>query len=125
MLLLCQPHAERGAAAAAAVEAEREPLLRLDWSQRSRVTIHFGPNPSNERQNALPVGMRGCKLWYPLGGIPTKEEDWKFLVDDTRSPYVHVLTIDAPVTVAYRAQYFDTHMRTGPFSDPAIATVTV
>jgi len=64
----------------------------------------FGPNPANERQNALPAGMRGCKLWYALGGIPTKEQDWKFLVDDTRpaarsaepSPYVHVLTIDAP-----------------------------
>ena len=107
------------------VEQTPPPLLSLDWSQRQRVTIHFGPNPANERENALPAGMRGVKLWYALGGIPASEDDWRYLVDDTRSPYVHVLTISEPTTVAYRAQYFDRKMRPGPFSDPAIATVTV
>jgi len=111
--------------AASAVEAHRPPLLRLDWSQRSRVTINFGPNPANEGRNALPTGMRGCKLWYALGGISTKDEDWQFLVDDRRSPYVHVVIVDVPVSVAYRAQYFDTQTRTGPSSYSAIAPVTV
>ena len=57
----------------------------FDWSQRSRGTIGFSPNPANERQNARPAGMRGCKHRFAVGGIPTKEEDWKFLVDDTWS----------------------------------------
>lgn len=108
-----------------AVESTVSPLLLLDWSQRSRVTIKFGTNPQNERNNALPTGMRGCKLWYALGGVPANDADWKFLVDDTRSPYTHVLTISEPTTIVYRAQYFDRQMRTGPFGDPVVATVTV
>lgn len=107
------------------VESTMPPLLLLDWSQRSRVTIKFGSNPQNERNNALPPGMCGCKLWYALGGVPANEADWKFLVDDTSSPYTHVLTITEPTTIVYRAQYFDRQMRTGPFGDPVVATMTV
>jgi len=50
--------------------------------------------------------MRGCKLWYALGGIPAREENWKFLVDDTR-----------PAASSIRLS--------SPKCDPAIATVTV
>jgi len=87
----------------------------FDWSQRSRVwyvvprsggTIRFSPNPANERQNALPAGMGGCKLWYALGGIPTNDGEIREL-----QPTVYSLQ---PI-----------RMRTGPFCDPAIATVTL
>jgi len=47
------------------------------------------------------------------------------VADDTNSPYVHTIASATPVTIAHRAQYFNTRMRTGPFSDPAIATITV
>ena len=32
------------------------PLLLLDFSVRRQVTIHWGPNPHNEHQNARPAG---------------------------------------------------------------------
>jgi len=107
------------------VEMTPAPLIRLDWSQRGRCVIHFGPNPANERENALPDDIRGAKIWFHVGGIPATEAEWQWLADDTNSPYVHAVASATPVTVAYRAQYFDTRMRTGPFCDPAIATITI
>ncbi|MBN1518080.1 hypothetical protein JXA32_16070 [Candidatus Sumerlaeota bacterium] len=101
------------------------PLIRLDWSQRGQITIHFGPNPANERENGLPRGMKGAKLWYAWGGIPENEDDWRWLGDDTNSPYTHNIPADKAGVVAYKAQYFDARMNLGPFSDPATATVTV
>ncbi len=113
------------ASSSASVELTPPPILLLDWSQRSRVIIHFGQNPANEHNNALPPGMRGCRLYYALGGIPADDTGWSYLVDDTRSPYIHVITAGQPTTIAYRAQYFDRQMRLGPMSDPASATVTI
>ena len=122
---LTVPDAQPTASSPADIDTTAPPIVLLDWSQRSRVIIHFGQNPSNERINALPAGMRGCRLYYAIGGIPANEADWKYLVDDVRSPYIHVLTVTQPTTIAYRAQYFDRQMRLGPMSDPATATVTV
>ena len=69
--------------------------------------------------------MKGAKIWFHVGGIPATEAEWQWFADDTNSPYVHAISSAMAVTVAYRVQYFDTRMRTGPFSDPAIATITV
>lgn len=101
------------------------PLLKLDWSTRGRVVVHFGPDPGNEQRNAMPTGMRGAKIWCHVGGIPAEESEWQWLADDTSSPYTHIVLGGQAVTIAYRVQYIDRHLRTGPFSDPALATVTV
>lgn len=101
------------------------PLLSVDHSQRGQTIIHFGPNPSNERENALPQGMRGAKIWYHIGGVPQNEDDWRWLADDTNSPYTHIIGGAEPVTIAYRAQYFDRRMRLGPFGDPVVVTISV
>jgi hypothetical protein len=99
-------------------------LLSPDFSQRGRCTIHFGPNPSNERQNAKPRGVKGAKIWFSVGGLPAQDGDWQWLADDTSSPYLHILGNSQPTTVAYRAQYFDSRMNLGPLSDPVIVTIT-
>lgn len=99
-------------------------LLAPDFSQRGRCTIHFGPNPANGRQNGKPRGVKGVKIWYSEGGLPAQEEGWQWLADDTTSPYLHVVGNMQPVTIAYRAQYFDSHMNTGPYCDPVIVTIT-
>jgi len=101
------------------------PLLLLDWSLRGKCMVHFGPNPGNERENAMPATARGAKIWFHVGGIPSGEEEWQWLADDTNSPYEHNVASPVAVTIAYRAQYFDNKMRLGPFSDPALATITV
>ena len=100
------------------------PLIVLDFSKRRQMTIHWGPNPENGRNNALPEGTRGAKLFCHIGGIPADENDWVWLADDTRSPYIHLLNNSAPITIAYRAQYFDRRMNTGPFGDPVVATIS-
>jgi len=111
--------------AAEMVLANEPPLLLVDHSLRGQTTIHFGPNPSNERENPLPQGMRGAKIWYHIGGLPESDDEWKWLADDTNSPYTHIIGGNEPVSVAYRAQYFDRRMRIGPFGDPVVVTISV
>lgn len=100
--------------------ATKPPLIVLDWSMRKQVTVHFGPNPGNEHENGLPEGMRGVKLF-----VQTGDGAEKLLVDDTNSPYVHPIETRVPVTVTYRAAYFDHQFRVGPLGSPASCTVSV
>ena len=100
------------------------PLIRLDWSERGRILIHFGPDPGNERINKLPAGMRGAKIWWHTGA-GAAQDNWNWLADDSSSPYLHVpVGIALPDTLWYRVQYFHRRMNLGPFSDPATASVT-
>lgn len=59
------------------------------------------------------------------GGVPENEDDWRWLAHDTNSPYTHIIGGAEPVTIAYRAQYFDRRMRLGPFGDPVVVTNSV
>ncbi|MFH1227697.1 MAG: hypothetical protein V1701_07320 [Planctomycetota bacterium] len=106
------------------------PLLVLDWSGRGQVVVHFGVNPADEKRNAKPVDIAGAKIWYRQEGGA-----WTFLADDTNSPYIHILAavqhtvqaglaITEPITVEYRAQWFDKKMRTGSFGQTAKCTVS-
>ncbi|MCK4307652.1 hypothetical protein KAW50_05435 [candidate division WOR-3 bacterium] len=92
------------------------PLLKLDL-QSGQVTIHFGVNPGNEKENAKPENISGVKLWYRVGG-----GEWKWLGYDTNSPYRH--NINLGEALEYRAQWLDKKMRTGRFSMVAQATVS-
>jgi hypothetical protein len=49
--------------------------------------------------------------------------DWKWLTDDTCSPYLHVHRV--PGTVFYRAQYIDRKLRLGPLGQSVSASVTL
>ena len=116
------------------------PLLSLDFSLRQQITSHFGTNPENERENAKPDGIAGAKLWFrlieprgmqgrnvskfldELGHVDWNE--WQFLADDTNSPYVQIIETTIPITLEYKAQWFDNSMRLGPLGDPVRATVT-
>ena len=95
------------------------PLLLLDWSGRGQVTIHFGVNPGNEKENAKPPAVAGAQIWYRIG-----TGSWTFVAADTNSPYTHNLGITEPTSVGYRTQWVDKKMRTGPFSETAKCTVT-
>jgi hypothetical protein len=95
------------------------PLLLLDWSRRSQVTIHFGVNPSNEKQNAKPEDIAGAKIWFRI-----ESGRWEFVADDTNSPYLHNFAITEPQNVEYRAQWFDKKGRLGVFGETARCTVS-
>ena len=101
------------------------PLILLDFSVRRQVTIHWGPNPSNEQQNGRPTGVIGCQIEYALGGIPADENVWRVLETDTDSPCIHSVSETAPTTIAYRARYVGKNLKLGPYGDPAECTVTL
>ena len=108
-----------------AIEDITPPLGFLEFDKRSRVTIHVGPNPQNERENGKPAGVRGILIQYHAGGIPEHESDWQTLEIITRSPYVHVVHEDVPTTYTYRACWIDNNLKRGPFGDPVTCTVSV
>ena len=110
---------------AVSIEEVGAPLITADVSQHKRAILRFGPNPLNQRHNALPAGIRRVRLWYYIGnGPPTDEKDWQFLDDDNRSPYTHVTMNAQPMTITYRAAYVDRHNRVGAFSDPVTVTIS-
>ncbi|MEW6026967.1 MAG: hypothetical protein AB1599_06720, partial [Planctomycetota bacterium] len=90
------------------------PILLLDWSKKSQVTVHFGVNPSNEKRNAKPVDIAGARIYYRIETGP-----WNFVADDTNSPYVHNFAITEPQNVEYRAHWFDKRGRLGVFGETA------
>lgn len=101
------------------------PLILLDFSVRRQVTIHWGPNPSNEQRNARPAGTIGCQIEYALGGIPTDENEWRILETDPESPCIHSVHEASPTTIAYRARYVAKNLKLGPYGDPVVCTVTM
>lgn len=100
------------------------PQLVLDFGIRRQVTIHWGPNPMNERNNARPAGTHGCEIQAARGGIPSDEAAWQVLKLDTESPLIHQTNETEPVTYAYRARYLGKRLTLGPFGDPVTCTVT-
>jgi hypothetical protein len=100
------------------------PLLLLDFGTRGQVTVHWGPNPANERNNGRPAGTLGCQVQHARGGIPPAESGWTALEIDPESPVTHVVNEIAPVTFAYRARYVGKSLKFGPFGDPAVCTVS-
>jgi hypothetical protein len=96
------------------------PGVFLDWSQRSQVTVHVGPNPGKEHENALPEGTSGVTLYVRQSDGPET-----YLASITSSPFVYLVQSAVPVTLTFRACYFDSRMRPGPFGDPATCTVSV
>lgn len=101
------------------------PRIEPDWSKRGEVLLHVGPNPGNEGRNGLPLGIAGFKIWYVMGTAPSDALPWQWLADDTHSPHRHLVPSGTPLTITYRAQYFDRRMRLGPFGDPVTVTITV
>jgi len=96
------------------------PNVLLDWSQRCQVAVHAGAHPGKEHENALPEGVRGIGLYVRQGDGPEA-----FVAVITRSPYVYPVHSSVPVTLTFRACYFDSRMRPGLFGAPATCTVSV
>ena len=101
------------------------PLLLLRFNIRRQVTVHWGPNPNDERHNGRPTGTIGCQVQVARGGIPTEEAQWIALDVDTDSPLLHVVDDTTPTTYAYRARYVGKNVKFGPFGDPAVCTISV
>jgi len=101
------------------------PLVRLDFSIRHQIIVHWGPNPHNEHENGRPAGVAGAKIQYCRGGIPEGESDWLLLDITNESPYIHEIHENQPTTYTYRVCYINKQFNSGPFGDPATCTVGV
>jgi hypothetical protein len=103
---------------------EPPPIVLVDTSQRLQATVHFGPNPQDERKNPKPEIAHAAELWYSFGGAPTDAAAYQFLALDTNSPYTHVFAGLQAVTVTYRLRWVDRLGRPGPFGDPVTVTIS-
>ena len=101
------------------------PICVLDHSMPRQVTIHYGPNPNNERENGRPEGTLGAYVEYHRGGVPEHEADWRLLRLDTESPSVHIVHEDSPTNYAYRVCWVDKKGNQGPYSTAVTCTVSV
>ena len=101
------------------------PNVRLDWSKRLQITVHWGLNPHNEHRNARPACTIGVQIQCHRGGIPEHEDDWVVLGNDSESPYIHTVHEDTPTTYAYRACWIGKRLNEGPYGAPAVCTVSV
>jgi len=108
-----------------AISAIKPPLLLLDFRIRHQVTIHWGPNPGNERRNARPVGTYGCEIQFARGGVPADASGWTALKLDRKSPFTHHIEDTKPTTYIYRARYIGIDLEYGPFGAHATCTVSV
>lgn len=106
------------------IQRQVPPLVLLDWSHRSKMIIHYGPNPANERENPMPPGMVGVRIWMSDKGREAAESEWTFLAGHRRSPYIHKLNNNRSITIAYRVQYIDRAQNAGSFSIPVEGTVS-
>ncbi|MCK5862861.1 MAG: hypothetical protein KAH38_10270 [Candidatus Hydrogenedentes bacterium] len=108
-----------------AIHVIEPPMLWLDFSIRHQVTVHWGPNPGNERRNARPAGTFGCEIQCARGGIPQDNALWTPIGIETESPFLHVVKDTTPTTYAYRARYIGKVGGYGNFGDEATCTVSV
>jgi len=110
-----------------AITRVNPPILWADTSKPRIVTLHFGPNPQDERRNHKPVEAYGCRIWSVEGGPPAGPGGWDSLPwtwsgDDTHSPYTY--SPNRAGTFSFRAQWFDRLMNLGPLGDPITCMVT-
>lgn len=101
------------------------PLAILDQSINGRIRIVWGTNPSDEAANPRPEGIVGVRIRFALGpNAPTSDAGWSFLVDDDRSPYVHVFAGSPPGFIWYQLAWLDRTMQVGAYGDPLRGNVT-
>ena len=110
-----------------AITRVNPPILWADTSKPRIVTLHFGPNPQDERRNHKPVEAYGARIWVVEGGPPATPGGWDALAwawsgDDTHSPYTY--SPNRAGTFSFRAQWFDRLMNLGPLGDPITCMVT-
>ncbi len=110
-----------------AITRVNPPLLWGDTSKPRVLTLHFGPKPQNERENAKPPEAYGARLWFAEGGAPSGPGGWDALAwqwmgDDTHPPYT--FNPGRGGTFSFRAQWFDRLMNLGPLGDPITVSLS-
>ena len=92
---------------------QQTPLLLLETGP-GRVTVHWGPNPGNERKNGKPDGVKGCNIYRRKAG----EREFDLRAFATRSPYHDEVTGNA-ADWEYVAQYIGSQS-VGPKCEPVV-----
>ncbi|MBI4723051.1 MAG: hypothetical protein HY769_08705 [Candidatus Stahlbacteria bacterium] len=98
--------------------------ISIDFADRLRHTVHWGPNPMNERENGKPIGVYSAEIRMKVDTMPTGPEDMEFVAIDTRSPYVANMQDMAGKIVYWRVRYLNNKGEPGPWSEVISAEVT-
>lgn len=94
------------------------PFMVLDWSQRGRVIVHAGTNPTNEQVNKMGPHAKNLLIQFK-----TETGDWEYLAVVSSSPFVHVVGNVTAMTLEYRSAYLNSRGVMGPWS--AVVTAYV
>lgn len=95
------------------------PFMVLDWSQRGRVIVHAGTNPTNEQVNKMGPHAKNLLIQFrPVDG------EWEYLAVVSSSPFVHIVGNVNPTTLEYRSAYLNSKGVMGPWSAVVTAYVS-
>jgi hypothetical protein len=78
------------------------------------------------RGRAKPAGVRGCEIWYKIGGEPPADASGlTYLTTDTGTPYIaHFKGDDGGKTVHYMLRWVNTRNEPGPWSETISVTIS-
>lgn len=105
---------------------ENAPMLVIDFSTRGWHIIHWGPNPSDERNNGKPKGVASCDIRMHIGTPPSElsVEHYPLAQIASKSPVTLKHVELGGQAIYYICRYLNTRMEPGPWSIMAYAEVT-
>lgn len=103
------------------------PLALVDISNRLQHTLNYRDAASPDRRGK-PAGVAGAEIFMtivPAGtAVPTDPSEYQYVATDSAAPWVREFTpADAGKTACYLLRWVNPTAETGPWSEPAGATI--
>lgn len=103
------------------------PLALVDISNRLQHTVNYRDSSTPDRRGR-PTGVAGAEIFMtivPAGAaVPTDPSEYQYVATDSAAPWVREFTpADAGKTACYLLRWVNPTSETGPWSEPAGATI--
>jgi hypothetical protein len=100
------------------------PVIQVSMSGRLQHTVGFMEEGIPARR-AKPAGVRGAQVWCKVGEPPVDPDDFRFLAEDTRTPYVATFEAAESGKMAYyQLRWVNPRGEVGPWSEVVSAMIT-
>lgn len=98
------------------------PMGWVDYGKLKHV-IHFRDSATPDKK-AKPKGMKGCDIYRCVGTVPTSENDYRYVANDSDSPYtIYYDMADAGKKVYYLLRWVSNSGEVGEWSETIEATI--
>jgi len=98
------------------------PMGWVDYGKLKHV-IHFRDSATPDKK-AKPKGMKGCDIYRCVGTVPTSEDDYRYVANDSDSPYtIYYDMADANKKVYYLLRWVSNSGEVGEWSETIEATI--